>query len=406
MHPPGADTVLVRFSGEIGVKSQSVQQRMERLIRENLASMLDARGLDTTFEYEHTRLYVHTGPERIDAVTAVAAKTFGVSSVSPAVQVEPTLGTICETLRESATEHYDGGAFAVRARRAGQESDHPFASPEIERAGGQAVFEAAENAGLDPIVDLEDPDQTFRVECRPEKAFVYLERRDGPGGLPLGTQEPVVTLVSGGIDSPVAAWQMMKRGCPIVPVYVDLGRFGGVDHRARAEETLRHLAAYAPDTLPLWVVSGEHGLADIVENSHQYRMILVRRFMLQIATAVAERTGAVGIVTGESIGQKSSQTSASISVTGAVTDLPVHRPLLALDKHEISDHARDIGTYDDATVDAGCHRLAPENPATHPPLERVRDSEPPEMAGTASRATKQAEILSLTPRTGHRRDGE
>jgi thiamine biosynthesis protein ThiI len=370
---------------------------MEQLVRENLDGMFTARGLDTTLNDEHTRLYVHTDPELVEDVAAVAAKTFGVSSVSSVLQVDPTMDAICGALSETASEHYDGERFAVRARRAGQESAHPFSSTDLEQEGGTAVFETAADAGSNPVVDLEDPEMTFRIECRPEKAFVYLERRDGAGGLPLGTQEPVVALVSGGIDSPVAAWQMMKRGCPIVPVYIDLGKFGGVDHRARAEETVRRLAAYTPTDLPLWVVSAEDGLADIVETTHQYRMIHVRRFMLRIGAALAETTDAVGLVTGESIGQKSSQTSASIRVTSPVTDIPVHRPVLTLDKHEISDRARTIGTYDDATIDAGCHRLAPDNPATHPPLDRVREVEPDGLKRAASRAVEQAETLAVPP---------
>lgn len=395
MHPPGADTVLVRFSGEVGVKSHSVQQRMETRLRTNLGRMLDREGLDASLEHEHSRLYVRTDPDSLASVTDVAADVFGVSSVSPVSEVEPTMDAICGLLGETARVHYERGTFAVRARRAGRESDHPFTSADIEREGGAAVSRAARDAGVDPEVDLDEPDVTFCVECRPERAFVYLKRRAGPGGLPLGSQEPVVALVSGGIDSPVAAWQLMKRGCPVVPVYVDLGRFGGVDHRARAERTVERLATYAPGGLGLWVVPGGEGLDRIVERAEQYRMLLARRFMLRVAELVAERTGAVGIVTGESVGQKSSQTSAAVRVTGAVVDRPVHRPLLSLDKSEISRRAREIGTYQEATVDTGCNRLAPGNPATRPPLEAVREAEPDGMARLASRAVENAETLEL-----------
>ncbi len=395
MHPPGADTVLVRYSGELGVKSRTVQRRMEGRVRENLEVMLAERGLDTALEQEHTRLYVHTRPEQVDAVTDTAAKVFGVSSVSAVRETEPTLSAICDALAEAAREVYGGGAFAVRARRAGQESDHPFSSTDIEREGGGAVYEAAAEAGVEPVVDLENPDITFGVECRPERAFVYLERQPGPGGLPLGTQEPVVALVSGGIDSPVAAWQVMKRGCPVVPVYVDLGRFGGVDHRARAEGTVEQLTAYTPDELSMWVVPGGEGLEAIVDATERYRMLLTRRFLLRIGDRVADETRAVGLVTGESIGQKSSQTSAALGVTDMVTKRPVHRPLLSLDKNEITDQARAIGTYEDSTIDAGCNRIAPDNPATRPPLEAVRDAEPTDIDVLVDEAVERAETVDL-----------
>lgn len=395
MNPPGVDTVLVRFSGEVGVKSPSVQQRMEDRVRENLESMLARRGCAVSIEHESSRLYVHTDPADVDLVATVAGNTFGVTSLSTVVEVEPTMDAICDALEESAREHYDGQTFAVRARRAGLEREHPFSSTDIERQGGSAVSEVARATGIEPRVDLDDPEITFGVECRPERAFVYLDTLPGPGGFPLGTQSPVVALVSGGIDSPVAAWELMKRGCPIVPIYVDLGKFGGVDHQARAERTVEELARYAPDGLPLWVVPGGAGLETVVENTLQYPMVVARRFMFQIATEIAERTDAVGIVTGESIGQKSSQTSGSLRVTGAVTDLPVHRPLLNRDKNEITDRARDIGTYSQATIDAGCNRLAPENPATNPPLDRVREAEPETTSDLASEAVERADVFTL-----------
>ncbi len=395
MHPPGADTVLVRFSGEVGVKSRSVQRRMEGRVRTNLEAMLAERGLDAVVEHRYTRLYVHTEPAQLDEVTNTAARVFGVTSVSPVREVEPTLSAICEVLAETAEDVYDEGTFAVRARRAGQESAHPFSSTDIEREGGEAVYEVAAESGVEPVVDLENPDITFGVECRQERAFVYLEQRPGPGGLPLGAQEPLVALVSGGIDSPVAAWKVMKRGSPIVPVYIDLGRFGGVDHRARAEETVQRLTAYTPEDLAMWVVPGSEGLDAIVDGPEQYRMLLTRRFLLRVADRVAEETDAVGVTTGESIGQKSSQTSAALAVTDAVIDRPVHRPLVTLDKSEITDRARAIGTYDDSTIDAGCNRLAPDNPATRPPLDAVREAEPADIDSLAAQAVENAEIVDI-----------
>ncbi|MFC7074766.1 tRNA sulfurtransferase [Halovenus rubra] len=395
MNPPGADTVLVRFSGEVGVKSRSVQHRMERQLRQNLKQMLARHDLDVSIEAEHARLYVHTTPEEVDAVAEVTARVFGVTSVSSVREIDPTLDAIRDLLAETAREHYESGTFAVRARRAGNEEDHPFSSTDIEREGGAAVFEAAQASDIEPEVDLDDPDLTFRVECRPERAFVYVGIQSGAGGLPLGTQQPVVALMSGGIDSPVAAWHLMKRGCPVVPVYVNLGRFGGVDHRARAEEITQQLTTYTPDGFTMWVVPGGDGLEQIAEETERYQMLLTRRYMLRIAELIAEQTGAVGIVTGESIGQKSSQTSAAIRVTDAVTDCPVHRPLLTLDKHEITDRAREIGTYEESTIDAGCNRLAPENPATRPPLATVRETEPTNIKRLAASAVEQAEQCNL-----------
>ena len=395
MHPPGADTVLVRPGGELGVKSKSVQRQMEQTLQENVESMLDVQGLETTVEREHTRLYVHGKDDSVEDVVDTVTRAFGVTSASAVVTVEPNLDDICCSLAETATEVYEGGTFAVRARRAGDKGAHPFTSPEIEREGGAAVFEAAQEAGYDPEVDLDDPEVTFGVECRPERAFVYVEQRPGPGGLPLGTQEPLVTLVSGGIDSPVATWLAMKRGCPVYPLYVDLGEFGGIDHRARAERTVERLSRYTPGELTLRVAPGGEGIQRISETTETYRMLFARRFMLKIAHYIAEENGAVGIVTGESIGQKSSQTSAALRVTGAVTEYPVHRPLLTLDKREIIAQAREIDTYDDATINTGCNRLAPDNPATRPSLDIVRRSEPEDIDEFAKEAARKVELVRL-----------
>lgn len=393
MHPPDADVVLVRH-GEIGVKSEQVRRKMESRLAKNLRAMLDGRDLDGEIEQQRNRLFVHTDDP--EGVTAAAADTFGITSASPAVTVEPTLEAISDALAAATQAHYDGGPFAVDARRAGRTDQHPFSSEDIESDGGAVVWETIESMGKSPSVDLDDPAFELFVECRPEEAYVFLERRDGPGGLPLGTQRPVVALVSGGIDSPVAAWELMRRGCPIVPVYVDLGEYGGPDHRARAISTVETLSSYAPTAeLAVHVVSAGAVIDDIVTALDADRMLSLRRFMLSVAEAVAEDTGAVGIVTGEAIGQKSSQTSANIAVTDAATTLPVHRPLLTVDKSEITERARAIGTFTESTIDAGCNRIAPSLPETNGSLDTVSEREPSDLFDRARECATERTVVPI-----------
>lgn len=390
MHPPGADTVVVRH-GEVGTKSPQVQHKMESRLRDNIATLLADRGVDGRVERQHSRLFVRTTPESIGAAAGAATDAFGVVSASPAASVDPTLPAVRECLAATARAHYTGGSFAVRARRAGQTDAHPFSSADIEREGGGAVWEAAEAAGLDPTVDLEQPDLTLYVECRPDEAFVFLEKRPGPGGLPVGTQDPLVGLVSGGFDSPVACWEAMRRGCPVYPLYVDLGEYGGADHRARARATVANLRSYAPSVdLDLRVAPGGEAVDRLVEEMESGRMLGLRRFMYRVAERVATDLGAVGLVTGESVGQKSSQTSANLRVTSAVTDLPVHRPLLAVDKTDIVARARDIGTFDDASIPTGCDRVVPDSPATGASLATVRAAEPDDVDRLAATAAERA----------------
>ncbi|MEF8775083.1 MAG: tRNA sulfurtransferase [Haloarculaceae archaeon] len=396
MHPPGADTVLVRH-GEIGTKSDQVRRSMEGRLRDNLAAALAERDLPGTVERERTRLYLETDHGAVEAVTNVAAATFGVVSASPAVVVPPRVDPIADALADVAADHYDEGSFAVRARRAGSSEVHPFSSRDLEEAGGAAVWRAGEAAGVEPDVDLEDPDHTFHVECRSEAAYVFCEKRPGPGGYPLGVQEPLVALVSGGIDSPVAAYEAMRRGAPVIPLYIDLGDYGGADHRLRAAETVRTLWDYVPGTEPAMLVApGGDAVDRLVAEMDAARMLGLRRFMYCVAEDVAEARSAVGIVTGEAIGQKSSQTTANMRVTAAATDYPILRPLLSRDKTAITERAREIGTFQDSTISAGCNRVAPSLPETAGTLADIKAAEPADLVDLAAEAAEAAEWVSVS----------
>lgn len=380
------DTVLVRY-GEIGTKSSKVRTDMERLLRSNLDAMLAARGVDAAVDREWSRLFVRTDDP--EAATDAACDTFGVVSASPTRTCEPTVDAVSDTLRATAGTHPEGATFAVRASRAGTSDAHPFTSRDLEVEGGSAV--ATET---DATVDLDDPDRTYFVECREREAFVFTEKRPGPGGLPLGTQGTAVVLLSGGLDSPVAAWEMMKRGCEIVPVYVDLGQYGGVDHQIRALSTLDALTRYAPGrNLRLRIVPAGDVVETLMAEVGSTRMLSLRRVMLRIGETVARDVGAHSVVTGESLGQKSSQTGENVAVTDAAVRLPVHRPLLTRDKTDVVEQARRIGTFDDSTVSVGCEQVAPSRPETSATLARVEAAEPPDLLARAENAASEAELV-------------
>ena len=393
MDLPGADTVVVRYSGEIGTKSSAVQRRMERRLADELEALFADRDVPGEVELHPTRPLVRVGSSAAATEAAeAAADVFGVVSASPARSVPPEFDAILDALAEAGRACYDGGSFAVSARRAG--TDYPFTSHDVEVEGGAVVYEAVEDR-FEPEVDLEEPDLTFGVEVRPEEAFVYTETFDGPGGLPLGSQGPLVALVSGGIDSPVAAYEVMRRGSPVIPAYLELGEFGGPDHEARAMETVATLGRYAPGRdLGVWRVPAGEDLVDFAESVESGRMLVFRRYMFAVAEQVAEREGAHGIVTGEALGQKSSQTVQNLAVTSAATSLPIHRPLLAMDKAAIVERAREIGTFADSTIPAGCNRLAPSRPETSGTLVGVEALEPDDLQERAERAAARAERVS------------
>lgn len=390
MHPPGADVVLLRY-GDASVKSPTVKRFMLGQLVENVEALLADRGVAGELERGWHRPLIHT--DAVDAAARAATDAFGVVSASPALAVAPELETVETALARTAAAVYDGGSFAVDASRADKRL--PFTSEDVEREGGRAIWEAVAD-GFEPTVDLEAPDHRFGVELREEVAYVFTERLEGPGGLPLGSQAPMVALISGGIDSPVAAYETMRRGSPVVPVYVDLGEYGGVDHEARAMATVRSLSRYAPnyDVRPYRVPGGET-VGHLVETMEGGRMLSVRRFFLAVAERIAEEVDAAGIVTGEALGQKSSQTGRNLAVTGRMTALPVHRPLLNYDKGEITERAREIGTFEESTIPAGCNRLAPDRPETNGRIEALSAVEPDDLRERAVAAAEAAERVEL-----------
>ena len=390
MYPPGADTVLVRH-GDLNTKSTSVKRYMEGLLVDHLEGLLADREISGAVEREWNRPQIHTDSSEIEAALDAASDAFGVVSASACLTVEPTMTAILDALVTTARACYDGGTFAIDARRSDKEL--PYTSADIAEQGGTAVWEAVESS-FEPAVDLDDPDLTFGVEVRSDRAYLYVDSVSGPGGLPLGSQAPVVALVSGGIDSPVAAYEIMRRGSPIVPIYVDLGDYGGPDHEARAVETVRTLQRYAPNTdLALYRIPGGETVAHLAETMEQGRMLSLRRFFYRTAEHVATDVGASGIVTGEALGQKSSQTAQNLGVTSRATTLPIHRPLLTWDKQDIVATAREIETFRDSTIPAGCNRIAPDRVETNGKLEQLRAVEPDDLFERAEQAAAAATVI-------------
>ncbi|QFU83583.1 tRNA sulfurtransferase [Natronorubrum aibiense] len=390
MHPPGADTVLLRH-GDVNTKSNAVKRYMGELLVENIDALLEDRSIPGDVEQGWNRPLIHTTEAAVEDATAAATDAFGVVSASPALVVSTEKARIIEALVETAHEHYNGGTFAVDARRA--DKTLPYDSEDLARDAGSAIWDAVEGE-FEPEVDLDDPDLTFGVEVRSEVAYIYLEHVSGPGGLPLGAQEPVIALISGGIDSPVAAYEMMRRGCPVIPAYVDLGAYGGIDHEARAMETVRKLSRHAPNFgMQVYKIPGGETVDLLVEEMNQGRMLSLRRFFYRAAETLAERVNANGIVTGEAVGQKSSQTVRNLGVTSRATRLPIHRPLLTWDKQDIVAEAREIGTFTDSTINAGCNRVAPDRVETNARLEPLLNAEPDDLLERAENAATNATLV-------------
>lgn len=342
------DHVLVRYS-EIGTKSRPVAGRMRSRLRDRVAERLAYEAIeDAAVETIPGRVLVAT-EHAADAAPALAELP-GVASTSPARRVPAEFDALAAATDDLTVE----SPFAVRVNTAG---DQPFASEDLEGELGAHIQERTGAA-----VDLETPATTVEVDVRDEGAFVFSERYAGPGGFPVGSQDPLVALISGGIDSPVAAYAAMCRGVDIEPVYFYNRPMAAGDHLVRFESALSKLVRMHPAKAWRYHLVDLEGVNEALAAVGTGRMVLHRRILFRVADHIAEETGAVGIVTGEAIGQKSSQTPANLALTSAAAERPIHRPLLTEPKDEIVRRARELGTYEDAVVDSACRTIAPEHP--------------------------------------------
>lgn len=382
-----ADVILVRF-GEISLKSSNIRNRMINRLCKNINAVLEHRGVEGEVYNKWSRVFIEDFEDSGKVVDAVS-KVPGVVSVSPCKVVNPKIEEMSSGLTDIAEEVFSGGSFGVDASRAGDKSVHSFTSQDIGREAGSAIYKSFDSVE----VDLESPDQWFYVECRRNEAYLYAEKKQGPGGLPVGCEGKAVALISGGHDSPVAAYRMMCRGCEIIPVYISLGEYSSVAHEIRAKKTVEELKKFYPNgDWDLRVVDGGDAAELLMDELKNTRMVSLRRFMFKAAETVAKEEGARGIVTGESIGQKSSQTLGNLDVSSRTVDIPILRPLLTFDKDEIVEMARDIGTFNGSKIDAGCTNVAPNRPETSGDGKRVLDLEPDKLLEIAVEAGKGAVV--------------
>ncbi len=363
------DAVLVRY-GELFLKSEPVKRRYIDILLRNIRRALDAKGYEYHIEVYRGRILIEG--DDLAGICAAVCRIFGVVSVSPCIRTPPELGDIMAAAVQQALSRLKPGmSYAVRARRAGLAG---FTSQELGRWIGSEIF-----TGMDGLeVDLGHPDYEIFVEARDIGGLVYDERVEGPGGLPLGTQGPVLSLLSPGIDSPVASWLAMRRGCTVTHLHFDGGRWMGKDVREGTFENHRRLSAWClGQPLTLQVVSLEPFFARLVEEKEvKNRCIICKRFMLRVAGRIARDQGALAIVTGDSLGQVASQTLANMGVIeeANTSGIPILRPLITFDKQESVELARTIGTFRDAAGDLGCG-VVPKHPALAATLEAVRAEE-------------------------------
>ncbi len=333
------DAALIRF-GEIGLKGANRHDFLARFCK-NLRHALEPFEGAQVEEMQGRFLARLAGHG--DAALTALSHVCGVTSLSPAVRIEPDFAAIEPAVRAAAQEEMRArpfSTFRVKANRA----DKKFAvkSTELERRLGAAVLAALPQLR----VDLGQPERTFGVEVRAEGAFVFHGRIAGPGGLPVGSIGHALALLSGGIDSPVAAYLAMKRGLRIDAVFFHSAEFTGFAATEKVKELARLLSRFAPrfglHLIPFAPI--QTAIKEACDPS--YRTILYRRMMHRIATELARRERLAALVTGDNLGQVASQTLENLALTAAATTLPLLRPLITFDKEETIAFAKRIGTFE------------------------------------------------------------
>lgn len=358
--------IVVHYA-EIGLKGRNRPQFEERLVR-GLRLALGGLGRPKIRRLEGRHLVELPDEVPFDVVRERIAECFGVAYFGRVSSCEPTLPALEKALEGFLAEHRFA-SFGVRAKRS--DKRHPFRSGDIARHLGHVV---QERTGA--RVDLTAPELWIDVRVLAHEAQILHERIPGPGGLPTGSAGRALAMISGGIDSPVAAYEIMRRGAEVSFAHFHSGPFTSAASVDKVRDLVALLARHQ-GTTALWVVPFGALQTEIVREAPAApRVILYRRFMLRVAQALAERQRARALVTGESLGQVSSQTLANLDTINRAARLPVLRPLIGTDKQDIVARARRIGTLDISNEpdEDCCSYLMPPRPATatHPDhLERI-----------------------------------
>jgi thiamine biosynthesis protein ThiI len=365
--PGESRLVLLRLSGDLGTKARPTRHQFVARLIQNLRDALASEGIPPRLQIAHDRLFAEL-PAGADP--QLLARVFGLQSISlvervPADRLEPV---VAEGVRLFAGA-VRGRRFAVRARRVGDRARIALEPREVERALGAALLPGA--AG----VDLGAPETRVHVELFEGDAYFFPERIPAPGGLPLGVEGRAVALLSGGFDSAVAAWQMLRRGVALDYVFCNLG---GPTHQLGAIRVAKLLAdRWSYGDRPRFHSLDFEAVAEELCGRTRRRLwqVLLKRLMLRAAEHVAVGRGALALVTGEAVGQVSSQTLANLVAISPATSLAVLRPLVGSNKEEIIELARRIGSFELSKVVGEYCALVPRKPATRASRAELEEQE-------------------------------
>ena len=370
MNNNNADIILLKM-GEIVLKGNN-RRFFEDKLKANARRMLRPFGNFNMYSMQST---VYIEPEVGSDVSGAfeALKTlFGVAALARAVPCEKDKDAIVETAKKYLADDFScAKTFKVECRRA--DKRFPMTSIQLAQYVGGELHDAF--AGIE--VDVHNPELTVNVEIREFAAYVHAASCPGAGGMPVGSNGRAVTLLSGGIDSPVASHMIAKRGISLIPVHYFSYPYTSMQAKEKVIELVRLLAPWC-GRLTLEVVPFTRIQEEIRKNCPEELLtIIMRRFMMRIASMVGESNGCGALVTGENLGQVASQTMESLAVTQECATLPVLMPLIGFDKNEIIRRAREIGTFETSILpyEDCCTVFTPRHPRTKPKLAEVLEAE-------------------------------
>jgi thiamine biosynthesis protein ThiI len=379
------DEVLVRY-GEIFLKSERVRKIYEAKLVKRIKEVLRKAKVEFKIYRKRGRIFIKT--KDISKALRYLRKVFGIVSFSPCIHLETSKK---EEIIKFFEDNYEkfverGKTFALDVRRIGR---HDYSSQELAREIGKVIKRK---------VNLSKPDIKIYVEVRDNDTYIYTKKFKGLGGLPVSSSGKVVSLISGGIDSPVASWFAMKRGCKVVFVhfhsYPLLSKISVEKTKKLVEVLSQYQGKSKLYSIPFAEIQGRiKALAP-----EKLRIVLYRRFMFKIAEEIAKKEGAKALVTGESLAQVSSQTLDNILAIEEATSLPILRPLIAMDKSEIIEIAKRIKTYDISIIpqDDCCTLFVPKHPTTKAKVEIVKEIEKNlKLENFIKKAIEEAEIFYL-----------
>ncbi|MER0123602.1 tRNA uracil 4-sulfurtransferase ThiI [Streptococcus sp. ZJ93] len=384
--------IMIRY-GELSTKGKN-RMRFINKLRNNIQDVLSIYpAVKVMADRDRAHVYLHGTDYK--PVAESLKQIFGIQNFSPSYKIEKSVPALVAAVQEIMTEIYqEGMTFKVSSKR----SDHGFEldSRELNQTLGNAVFEAIPHVQ----VMMKAPDIELRVEIRSEAAYISYETIRGAGGLPVGTSGKGMLMLSGGIDSPVAGYLALKRGVDIEAVHFASPPYTSPGALKKAQDLTRKLTKFGGNIQFIEVPFTEIQEEIKAKAPEAYLMTLTRRFMMRITDRIREERGGLVIINGESLGQVASQTLESMQAINAVTNTPVIRPVVTMDKLEIIDIAEKIDTFEISIqpFEDCCTIFAPDRPKTNPKIKNVDQYESRlDVEGLVERAVSGIMVTEITP---------